>query len=62
MKKEYAHDLTEDLLNIDDPNIVIELQNGQRLSTTNYFHDVSENNKTIIVIKTGRKLKKTMLN
>ena len=57
MKKEHAHDLVEDLLQLDNPNIVIELPSGQRLATSNYYHGLSESNKTIIVIKTGRKVK-----
>jgi len=56
MNKENTHDLTEDLLQLDNPNIVIELHNGQRLATTDYYHDISKDNKTIIVIKTGREL------
>lgn len=57
MKQEYAADLTEDLLTMTKPQIVIELPNGQKMATENYYHDEDGNGKMVIVIKAGRKLR-----
>lgn len=37
--------------------VVIELQNGQRIATNRYYHDISKRGEPIIVIQAGRKLK-----
>jgi len=53
MKKEMLQDLSNDMLDMPEANIVIE-HNGKRYATENYFHAYAENGSTIILIKTGK--------
>lgn len=56
MKSEYVHDLIEELHNMAKPQTIIELPNGQQVSTNNYYHSDNKRGEMVIVIKAGKKL------
>lgn len=51
-------ELTDISIELPKAQIVIELANGQRVSTSEYYHDDNKRNEPIIVIKAGRKISK----
>ena len=53
-----ASEITDATIELPNAQIVVELPNGQRVATSNYYHDDSARGEPIIVVKTGRKLTK----
>lgn len=53
-----AEELVETVLNEQKSEIVVELQNGQRISTQAYFHDTDKRGAQIIVLKAWRKIER----
>lgn len=51
-------ELTDVSLELPKAQIVIELPNGQRMATGEYYHDSNKRNEPIIVIKAGKKIGK----
>ena len=49
-------ELTDTSIQESESHIVIEMPNGTRMSTIDYYHDQNKRGEDIIVIRAGRKL------